>query len=294
MALPLARKALPLVRRAVARIEADHAGQALPRRLRVLGRVVGAGRLVVRGVEFAGGAIDIGRGGEEFVHDVVLAATPGDALRQCAQRRAHDAVIDQLAAGQALGVSARRGEHMAAAQRDEVGGGAADVDQQRIVLGELHRGVQGGRQPVGRGDMPPLRRHLVGPAPAGIAGEEVQRGGYEGLRQHRGNAPHAVFAVDEQIDHLAGHRHRMLGLLKRRPALPRSGQRVMQVLQTLPQRTRPLRSVDHLAAAQQARLDMRTADVPADQRGLTHAATPPPGCGRAPPTGPHRRRSGAG
>ena len=118
-------------------------------------------------------------------------AAPGDALRQRAQRRAHHALVDQLAAGQALRVAAAGGQDAAVAERDQVGGRAADVDQQasrgrsrtsaawRAVASQLADAMC---CPVRAGTSARV-------APAGVAGEEVQRAsGSQRVRQQRRDA----------------------------------------------------------------------------------------------------------
>ena len=173
-------------------------------------------------------------------------------------------MIDQLAAGQALRVGARQRQHAALAQRDQVGGGAADVDQQRIAGVQHQRGVARAGQPVGRRDLRPALRHLIRPVPTRVAGVEVDGAGPQALGQQGRDALHAVLSIGEQIDHLAGHRDGVHGRFEAGPAFARGGQRLLEVLQALPERAGPLRHVLHLALPQPAGLDMRAADVPAD------------------------------
>lgn len=292
----------------IALVQPHHARKALARGRQALGCVVGAGVQVVRRVELAAQAIDVGRGGEELVHHVPCLAAPFDALGQRAHRRAHHAVVGELATHQALGVGAAGGQHALVAEGDQVGGGAADVDQH--AFGEHERGMPRGREPVGRGDVLPVPCHVRGRAPARIAGKEMQRARPRGQRgrQCGGDAAHAGFAVGEQVDHLARHGDGMLCGGKQGPARACGLQRTRQMVEALPERTAPLRHVDHLAALQQAGLDMGAADVPADGGAFRrrHAQVPvldecrrraggppaalPPGCGPAPPRARRRRR----
>ncbi len=266
MAPPLVRERQPLVRRAVARVQADHAGQPLLAGRQRLGRAVGGGMLVVLRHQFAGQTVDVGGGGEELVHHVELRAAPGHAPGQRAQRRAHHAVVDQLAGGEALGVTARAGQHPAAAEGDQVGGGAADVDQHALVVQLRQRGMARAGQPVGRGDGRPLPACRAGGAPAGIAGEELQPvrpWRAQVLGQCLGDALHALLAVREHIGRLAGHGHRVVGPAQADPARGRGLQHLDQLLRSLPQCTGPLRHLLHPALAQAAGLDVGAADVPA-------------------------------
>ena len=54
---------------------------------------------------------------------------------------ADSAISKRLAGGEAVCIAAALGDHMAAAEGDQVGGGAADVDQQAFVGGQGTRGV---------------------------------------------------------------------------------------------------------------------------------------------------------
>ena len=128
-------------------------------------------------VQLTGQAVHVGHGGEVLVHHVERLAPPRDLLCQRAQRRAHHALVDELAGGQALHVAACLREHAAGLERDDVGGGAADVDQHALSLRttQLARCMQGGGEPVGRGDVFPQFGHSIAAAPAGIAGEELHR-----------------------------------------------------------------------------------------------------------------------
>ena len=98
-------------------------------------------------------------------------ALPRDARPERAQRRAHDAVVNQLAAREPLGVAAAAAEHAPGAEGDQVGRRAADVDQH--ALSDALRRMRRGRAPVGRGDLRPVRADLGRPAPARLAGEEA-------------------------------------------------------------------------------------------------------------------------
>src|SRR6187402_1297302 len=60
--------------------------------------VVGACMLIVRRPEFARQPVNIGCGGKPLIHDVGLFAAKSDAMRNAAQRRASDALINKLAA----------------------------------------------------------------------------------------------------------------------------------------------------------------------------------------------------
>ena len=256
------------------------------------------------GIEFAGEAVDVGAGGEELVHDIELAAAVHDARRQRTQRRAHHAVVDQLAAGQALGIARPLGVYAPAGKGDQVGGGAADVDPHAVL--DAPRRERGTRMPVGRGDLAPTGGEFGVPAPAGCRGVEVDR-----ALQRRGKRvaerQRADFPVREQVDHFAGHGGGMRGARALRPAAVRRGDGLVQVMQALPQWASPLCGVAHLQPGagfvrhglHQAGLEMGAADVPADDPFSAGHAAPSlcaerefrrPGCDRALATGPHRRK----
>ena len=110
--------------------------------------------------------------------------------------------------------------------------------------------------------------------PGGVAGEEAGRG--QGAGQMCGDARHALLAVLEQVDHLAGHRHRVGMALQIGPARVCGVECGIEPIEALPQRAGPLRGVDHAAVPQHCRLDVGTADVPADHGTLRHH---PPPCG---------------
>ncbi len=110
--------------------------------------------------------IDVRARREPFVHHARRLAAKRDAMRDAAQRRAHHALIHEFTAHEPVGVvrSARRDP--AFDDRNDVGGGAADVDEQRI--GDARRDPLRARVPV-------RRRHLAPAVGAGGAGEPARR-----------------------------------------------------------------------------------------------------------------------
>lgn len=76
---------------------------------------------------------DIGGGGEVLGHDADALSRDAELLRDGHHRRAHDAAIDELTGGEALEVGeALRGD-AAGAERHEIGGRAADVEEERVA-----------------------------------------------------------------------------------------------------------------------------------------------------------------
>ena len=266
---PRLGQGLPLRSVGVARVQPDHAREPGAAAGLVFRPVVGARVLVVRGSEFAGEAIHIGGGREKFIHHVRFGAAPGDAPRQRAQRGAHDALVDEFAARQAQRVAAAGREDAAVPEGDEVGGGAADVDDYALRIFEQTGGVARRGQPVRRGDVLPHRAGRGGVAPGCVPGEEARR--RQGAAQRLGDAPHAVFAVGEGVNHFARHRHRVAVAVQVWPARARCGERAFELAQALPQRAGPLRRVEHGATPHQGGLDVGATDVPADNAALNHS-----------------------
>ncbi len=84
------------------------------------------------------------------------------------------------------------------------------------------------------------------------------------LRYALGDLPHALASVRKTVGHLAGHRDRVAGARCFGPGREHKAHRMVQVLQALPQWAGVLYHVEHVAALQEAGLQVRAADVPAD------------------------------
>ncbi len=253
-----AGEAAPVRRVAVDEVGADHAGEAARAGFHGLGPTIGGGVLVgALGQEFQE-SIEIGRGGEQLVHQGH--APPGERRLGCQRhdRRAGEALIDQLAGRQSLAVGEPQGAHLAAGEDKDVGGGAAEVDEQAMPHPPCHQRGRG--QPVGRGDstrmsggirgrdeaQAPGPDHAVGPGPR--CGKGGKQPGDAGL------------PVGEEVDQLAGHGDRhALWRLQLRTGL---GEAVLQPVEALPERAGQLQRGDHPAVrGHLRRLEVRAAEV---------------------------------
>ncbi len=178
-------------------------------------------------------------------------------------RRAHHAAIDELVARQAPGIVAAFCRDPAAAQRHEIGGSAADIDQQcvaRAARGERGRGV-----PVGRGDARGSADRLGGGEETAVMGIDGDAVGGHATRHHLEDGAHSGGAIGEEIGKLGGHRHRVP--VGRRAERQRVVQRRGKPVEAEPQRRRHLASRHQHAVARECELEMGAADVPAENDG---------------------------
>ena len=95
-------------------------------------------------------AVEVGRGREQLVHQCHPPAGERRLARQRHHRRAGEPGIDELAAGEAVAVGHALGADGAVGQDQDVGGGAAEVDEQAVAQPAC--GQPGRGQPVGRRD----------------------------------------------------------------------------------------------------------------------------------------------
>ena len=130
------------------------------------------------------------------------------------------------------------------------------------------RDVARGREPVRAGDRAPVRGGVGRAAPAVVAGEEARRRQLRG--RERRDALHAVFAVLEMVDHLAGHRDRVRCVRKAGPARVRGLEHAFELGGAQPQRAGPLRGIAQAAALPPGGLHVGATDVPADHGALRH------------------------
>ena len=102
-------------------------------------------------------------------------------------RRAHDAGIDEFRCRQTLRIAVARGGRTAGHDRDQVGGGGADIDQEGVrgdPPGERRGGVPVGRGHVGGAVSRRLRGDEAGPAGIDPHGPGEMRPGPAGQRRH--------------------------------------------------------------------------------------------------------------
>ena len=140
-------------------VGADEPGDALARELD--GGRAAVGRRAVVGLrrQMAEHEMDVGADREVLGRDRAPLATDRHARRDRREVRAQHAGVDELAGQQPLEVVATGRGDAPAGDRDDVGGRAADVDEQRVGMrvGDRERG----RHPVGGGDVPrPRARRL--------------------------------------------------------------------------------------------------------------------------------------
>jgi hypothetical protein len=127
-------------------------------------------------------------------------------------RGAHHTAIDQLARGEPLGVRRAKHSNLARFDGNEVGGGGADIDEERFPM-TLGR-ERGTCVPIGRGDLQRLRLRRGRRKEAGIAGINQHRDRRRGLDHQVDEVPDTVRSALEHIGQLAGHGH---GVDRRRP-----------------------------------------------------------------------------
>ena len=132
-----------------------------------LGRAaVGRGAVVRLGREMAEDEMDVGADREGLRRHGAPLAADRHARRDRGEVRAQHAGVDELAGQQPLEVVAAGRRNTPGGDRDDVGGRAADVDEQRVRMLARHRERR--RHPVGGRDVPgpsarlPHRHELAG------------------------------------------------------------------------------------------------------------------------------------
>ena len=152
-------------------------------------------------------AVDVGHGREVLGGQALPFPGERDPVRHRHDRGADDAGIDQLLAPQSLPVGIALVLYPSPAEADEIGGGAADVDE-HPALG-LQRGKGGARMPVRRGHIEgmvpgPCRAHK---APA--AGIDQDAMATEAPHHVAHQCPRAFLAVTKAVGQLSGHGERV-------------------------------------------------------------------------------------
>ena len=185
-------------------VGADQPGDALARE-RDGGRAA-VGRRAVVGLrrQMAEHEMDVGADREGLGRHRAPLATDRHARRDRREVGAQHAGVDELARQQPLEVVAAGRGDAPAGDRDDVGGRAADVDQQRVGMrvGDRERR----RHPVGGGDVPwprARRRHGYELAGHGQHAQLAERG----LRRVE-HERHALALGPERVGQLGGHRDR--------------------------------------------------------------------------------------
>lgn len=181
--------------------------------------------------------------------------------------------IDQLAGLKAAAIVETGGCHGAASQDDDVGGGAADVDEQRI--GPFRRRPGRAGVPVRGGDAVPHAIHDIaavetadiGPRRCKIEPRAVLAQYRAGFRTDRLDA---ILAAGEVLRKLPGHGDGVL--FRSRIAVGGGFQRVAQVAYTEPQRARNLLDGHHAPVRHHCHFEMNAANIPAD--GGCHCYAP--------------------
>ncbi len=202
---------------------------------------------------------DVSRGGEKLGHDAD--ALPGHAqpLDDCHHRRAHHAAIEQLIGREALGIAETARGNRTGAERHQIRGRAADVDQQPVA--DVAGGESGGCMPIGRSDpvgaSVRLRRRekVAESVDLQSIGRNARGDGVHHRADTRG-------AIGKNIGELGGHGDRMARRLRKER--PRLIERRLETADPEPQGTGdlPRRGDDAIVAARE--LQMRAADVPTE------------------------------
>ena len=127
----------------------------------------------------------------------------GRFAREGHDRCADHAGIDELAGRQALAVAAAGGGHCAVPDGNQVGGGAADIDQQGLA--DAGRNQMRGGMPVGGSDPLGMLAGLADIEPAMGARVKIYPASPQALIQKGGQRLHTGLPCRKQIDHFSGH-----------------------------------------------------------------------------------------
>ncbi len=263
-----ARQALPVRRGCRLDIAAHHARETphagLPRPRAAVGSV----GLVEARVELAGDPVDVCGGRELLGHDADPFAAERHRLGDRRDRRPHHAGVNQLLAREAAVIVAPPRANPSVRDQHDVGRRAADVEHQRVRREPGDE--RGGRKPVRRGDAGPVRpRRPRVDEP--LAGKDEHVGSVDHALERLEDSRHAARAIGEEVDELAGHRQRMTGT--RRFAAGELRQCALEILAPEPERARPLCHAGEAAVGvQHRRLDVRAAEVPAEDHRSLHSA----------------------
>ena len=182
-------------------------------------------------------AVDVGHGREVLGGQALPFPGERDPLRHRHDRGADGAGIDQLLAPQSLPVGIALVLYPSVAEADEIGGGAADVDE-HPALG-LQRGKGGARMPVRRG-------HIEGVVPGPCRGDETPPPGIdrnviapEPSRHESDQCPHAFLAVAKAVGQLSGHGERVAMRAFAEPG-GQGSEGLLEPVQALPEPARDL------------------------------------------------------
>ena len=205
-------------------------------------------------------AMDVGHIGEPFVHQSRPAAREWNQFWASHQEGAHEAGIDEFAMGEAPGVVEAATRRQAGGDGDDVGRRRTHVDEKGVVRPRAHQ--RGAGVPVGRGDVLRVRgrRSAIDEARAG--GVEQRLAGLQRALGDRGDAGDAFRARGESVRQFAGHGDGV----KRRAAngLRRLREGAVEFAEAEPQRAGDLDRSGNHAVLDPRGLEMRAADVPAD------------------------------
>jgi hypothetical protein len=137
----------PIGELGVACVPAEHAREALGALRGALAALIGGRKGVGVVGKIDGEAVDVGHGREALRRDALDLTAEGRGRRHRHHRRPHHPGIDQLARGQPLAVGRAKRRDLAPFDSNDVGGGGADIDQQRLAM--TLRRKRGGRMPIG-------------------------------------------------------------------------------------------------------------------------------------------------
>ena len=262
-----AREIPPLLQVRALSVASDHPGEPPGTPHDRLLAAVRGGMLVGALGQLPGQPIDVGRRGEPFRDERHARSPEGHRLGHRHHRRPDHSGVDQLARDQPRGIVPAARLDPAPANRDQIGGGAAHIHEQRVGL--ERRDHRGGGQPVGRCHPERGVDGFIGGAEAGAAIEEPEMPGAAALLHLRHQRAHTLGASREEVRHLSGHRDRV------HVGRPQFGegevQRGVQLGQAAPEGTGKLRHTLHPSSRSETRrLDVRPAEVPTDHAVRRH------------------------
>jgi hypothetical protein len=148
--------------------------------------------------------------------------------------------------------------------------------------------------PIGGGDPLGRCRSRGGGKPGAVDGIDPGLGVADGVLDHRQDGAHAGGAIGENVGELGGHGQRMPG--GARPSLQGLADGSSKAVDPVPERIGQLPDFHHDAVANACQLEVRAADIPADDvahavgtaistaRGVSRRLSAPSGRSRRPST----------
>ena len=206
LAVQEGRDRVDLARVELLGVGAHQPGDALTRERERRGAAVGRGTVVRLRRQVAEDEMDVGADREALGRHRAATAADRHVRRDRREVGAQHAGVDELAGQQPLQVVVPGRGDASRGDRDDVGGRAADIDEQRVGVRVGHRERR--RHPVGGGDVPRARpRRLHGHELAGDR-QHAQRPGAERVLRGVEHERHPLALRPERVRELRGHRDR--------------------------------------------------------------------------------------